>query len=255
MAQTQEEKEQGAREFEDLREIEAAFKLNVGNNLDKMLAIVTGQYRCPTLPGEPDKITRSIKDNDEFRARMRMMGRREGDYEGGEYEHGQVRRAHKGYEERESFRPQYREVGGGGGLGGGYEYSPPPGTNKYAGIFNELERYRFADDDARRERQMSHLVNKIRAALQELTLRDVAYNTRKAFKEHVASVEPAAGGLTVKFDFSGTKVNVTARGAFNGDETVCVYQKDGKVHGGVVRVEEDGSKTDLTSNYGITLSK
>jgi hypothetical protein len=85
MAQTQEEKEQNGRDFEDLREIEAAFKLNVGNNLDKMLAIVTGNYKCPSLPGEPDKITKSIKDNDEYRASMRMSGRRDADYDERDY--------------------------------------------------------------------------------------------------------------------------------------------------------------------------
>jgi hypothetical protein len=61
--------------------------------------------------------------------------------------------------------------------------------------------------------------------------------------------------LQVNFDFNGTKVNVAARGAFNGDETVCVYRKADKIMGSVVRVEEDGSQTDLSGNYGITLSK
>jgi hypothetical protein len=256
MAQTQEEKEQNGRDFEDLREIEAAFKLNVGNNLDKMLAIVTGNYKCPSLPGEPDKITKSIKDNDEYRARMRMSGRRDADYDERDYGDDRGRgvvRNHNGYQQQQQrggdeFRPQYREASA-------QEYAPSPAMSKYAAIVNELERYRFADDDARRERQLSHIVNTIRTALQELTIRDVAYNTRKAFKDHVAGVTKIAGGLQVNFDFNGTKVNVAARGAFNGDETVCVYRKADKIMGSVVRVEEDGSQTDLSGNYGITLSK
>ena len=257
MAQNQDEKEQASREFEDLRELEAAFKLGVGNNIDKMLAIVTGNYKCPSLPGEPDKITRSIRDDEAFRTANRMRGRRrhrddDDDYEDDGFQYGDnssgrsVVRSGSG-SERESFRPSYREAST-------HDYAPPS-NSKYASIVSELERYRFADDEARRERQLTHIVNTVRTALQELTIRDVAFNTRKAFKEHVAGVSKIAGGIQVNFDFNGTKVTVAARGAFNGDETVCVYRQGDKIIGAVVRVEEDGEQTNLSANYGITLGK
>ena len=44
-------------EIEDLQRISDHFRLNLGQNIDKFLAVVTGEYKCPKFPGEPDRIT------------------------------------------------------------------------------------------------------------------------------------------------------------------------------------------------------
>jgi hypothetical protein len=41
----------------DSKEIHRAFNLGLGTDLDKLYKVVTGQYRCPKLPGEPARIT------------------------------------------------------------------------------------------------------------------------------------------------------------------------------------------------------
>jgi hypothetical protein len=256
MAQNEMDKEASRNERDDVRELENAFKLNIGNSIDKMLAIVTGDYRCPMLPGEPDKITKSIRDNDAFRTASRMKGgnrRVSGggdDYDDGgdDYRH-QVVRNHEGYSDNtQRFVPSNDFSG---------RQTPPPSPSpvlsKYSGVLGELERFRFSSDDARREKQMAFVVSALRSALQTLTIKDVAANTRKQFGEYVAEVEPIPGGVKVLYNFKGTKVSVAARGAFNGDETICVFRKGEQVFGGVYRVDEDGDKTDVSENYGITL--
>jgi hypothetical protein len=44
-------------EEDGLKGIHNAFNLNLGSDVDKMMKVVTGKYRCPKLPGEPSSIT------------------------------------------------------------------------------------------------------------------------------------------------------------------------------------------------------
>ena len=51
-------REQRAHDREEIRSLPDAFSLNIGNDADKLLAILQGKYRTPQLPGEPARITK-----------------------------------------------------------------------------------------------------------------------------------------------------------------------------------------------------
>jgi hypothetical protein len=101
---------------------------------------------------------------------------------------------------------------------------------------------------------MEAVIGAIRTSLQDLVIKDVANNTKKAFGEYVKEVFKVGGGIKINFDFSGTKISVSARGAFAGDETVCVSRQGEKIVASVLRIDDNG-KTDLTSNFGITMGE
>jgi hypothetical protein len=252
MAMNEDEKESSSREHQDIRELENAFKLNIGNDIDKMLAVVTGNYRTPRLQGEPDKITKSIKDEN-YRTAQKLKRhyvqdghddragiRRSGEDERGESE-GNSSESLDRYMSllrREDSAP----------TGGSYS------SGRFATIVNELERFRFSSDTERRERQIGIVVAAVRNALQTLIIREVGMNTKRAFREHVENVYTVPGGIKVAFNFAGDKHTVTARGAFSGEETVCVYKKGQQVYGGVVRLEGE-ENVDISGNYGIELGE
>lgn len=224
-------KEDRRRDREDIRGLEQSFKLGIGNSLDKMLDVVTGNYRAPSLPGEPEKITAPIKGISGGRKKAVTAARHE-DYE----------------EEDESPR-----------RGGGNDYRPASssaGISRYAEVVSELERFRFAEDKDKRKRQMTAVVASIRTALQELIIKEVYANTKRAFgDDHIGQVFKINGGCKIVFVFGDQKIAVSARGAFLGEETVCVYKQGEKINAGVMRVLDDGETEDISSNYAISMER
>ena len=209
-------REQRGLEREETRNIENAFKLNLGNSEDKFLALLKGEYRTQSLPGESPKITESIggeKLNDAF------------------------------------FENPYTQFHGASGRG-----MPSPKYEKYAEVIDILDRFKFSSDEERRKKQMNIVANAIRGSFQELTLEEVAINTRKAYGQAVKHVFQTNGGLKVVYSFNGAECVVVAKGAFFGDETICIAAKNNKLVCGVFRIDGDHS-ADLSKNFDLTVSK
>ncbi len=213
-------------EFASRDEILAPFRVNV-NSLDAMMDLVMGKHHAPPLPGEPDKIRAPIPEN---RGRN-VTADRSDDTEGGHPV------------ERRETRTIYREAA-----------TPQSIPNKYAQVVKELDRFEFSEDETKRNRQMETIIASIRSSLQDLVIKEVAKNTRKAFGEYVKDIFKVGGGVKINFNFNGTEVSISARGSFTGDETICVARQDDRLVASVLRIDENG-KTDLTSNFGITLGE
>ena len=90
---------------DDIRELENSFKLNIGNSVDKMLGVVTGEYHAPRLPGEPDKITKHIKESEAWHEAAAL---RSGRYMQPDNEQREGTVVRKGSTQQQ---PVYREVG------------------------------------------------------------------------------------------------------------------------------------------------
>lgn len=211
-------KEQRRVEREDVRQIEQSFKLGIGNNLDKMLAVVTGQYKPPKLPGEPDKITKPIKEGVTSASANPAPS--------------QVMQVHVPVEKLAS-QTQY----------------------KYGEVLTELERFPFSNDPKKRHSQLQTVTSAVRQALQDLVIKEVAGNTKAAFTDHVSEVFKVGGGIKVVFDFGEQRIAVTAKGPFYGDETVCCYRKDNNIVGSVIRLDASQEMDDISQNFDITVGK
>jgi hypothetical protein len=218
-------KEQRAEDREAVRGLKDAFSLNIGNNADRFIAILQGQYRAPTLPGEPDRITKPMENVG--------IGRT-----------------------RKTAAYQYEEIDAGTSPASEprSNSSAPSLDPKYAQIVQQLERYPFSDDEDRRARQMATVVGAIRTALAELRVLDVCDNTRRAFADKVKSAGKTAGGVKVTFNFGGKDIYVVAQGAFEGDETICVHRQNGKVAGAVLRLRGDNEYDILSEQFSITVT-
>jgi len=220
----------------DVSSIKNAFKLNLGNDADKFIALLEGQYHAPPLPGEPDRITKPIREthlgSSRGRASWQDMEERDSTVQ------GVRRRIETPIDYDDNDVPTYRI---------------PRIPAKYAEVINELERFRFSDNEDKCRTQMAVVATAIRTSLQELILEDVALNTRKAFGDYVDHIYPAPGGIKVIFNFNNAKCTVIAKGIFFGDETICVHSKSNKVVAGVYRIAEENS-SDLSQNFEITVA-
>lgn len=226
----------------DLNQLKDAFKLNIGNDVDRMLDVVTGRYRAPQLPGEPDRITKHIKESQGWHDHAQQRQSRYSEIMAASAAEGDE----TGTVNRSAPPVSYNQA---------VSYAAAPKLPaKYAQLMKELERITFSDDEEKFNKQMEAAVGGIRKAMQELVIKDVAANTRQTFGEHVSEVFQVGGGLKVDFVYDGKKYSVSARGPFTGDETVCLHRKGDKLVGSVLRIDENG-KTDLTSNFGITIGE
>lgn len=223
-------------EREDTRYVEQCFKLGIGNSLDKMLDAVTGNYHTPRMPNEPDKITASIRPG--MGGSTRSRTKTASDYDNDD-------EAYDGPEHPAGYAP--------------YPTKAPPqrssGPMKYAEIATELDRFRFASDPDKRKKQFAAINVAIRDALQDLIVKDVAQNTKTAFKDHLDKFYKLSGGVKVVYDFENTKIAVSARGAFFGDETICIYRDGDKIKGGVARIDGSGEAEDISANYSIAVER
>jgi hypothetical protein len=236
-----------ANERADLSMIKDSFKLNIGNDADKFIALLKGDYHAPSLPGEPDRITRPIKDAEKFeRGRTASWEGDDRDYNDRDreprYRPRRDGRIERPIDEEDDYEPQQQRRGS----------SRVPA--KYAEVLEALDRFKFSDDENRLRKQMSVVAGGIRNALQELILEDVATNTRTAFGEYVEHIYKVAGGVKVIYKFNDEHCTVIAKGVFFGDESICVHAKGGKVVAGVYRIDGDNS-SNLTANFDITVSK
>ena len=217
-------KQRRADDRQSIREIKDAFSLNVGSNPDRLLQILQGTYRPPSLPGEPERITRKVSASQFSRGVQRRVSMADVD-------------------ERD-----------GAMYSGGPRYVQQEIPSKYAEIIDTLDRFKFAQDEERRKNQMKIVSSALRTALQELVLNEVAVNTKTAFKGFVDSVVKAPGGLKVSFNFDDNKFAVVVKGGFYGDETVCVHRADGKIRAAVMRIAgEDVS--DLSESFEIVVTR
>ena len=57
-----------ARDCENISEINRAFRLDIGTDIDKMYAITTGMYKCPSFEDEPSRITAPLDSSNYWRA-------------------------------------------------------------------------------------------------------------------------------------------------------------------------------------------
>lgn len=236
-------KQSRADDRQSIRELKDAFSLNVGSNPDRLLAILQGTYKPPSIPGEPERITREVNPGDFQRGVSRKVTM--ADLE--EREGGGVRRRGRVNEQYDDGVDE--EIG--------YRQAAAPraaAVSKYAEVAQALDRFTFSDDPERRKKQMNIVVASIRSALQELVLEDVAVNTKRAFKNYAEKVVKTPGGLKVYFNFNGNKLAVVAKGTFYGDETICVHQAGGTIKAAVLRIE-DGNHTDLSSTFEVTVGK
>lgn len=225
-------KEQRSQERQDISEIRDAFSLNLGKNPDRLLDILQGTYRPPSLPGEPDRITRPINERKFVTSQRNKVTMADlDDREGG----GVVRRQ-----------------GSDGGRQLPVNYAPV--QQKYAEITSLLDRFTFSDNDEIRTRQMSVIASSIRKAMQELVYDEVARGTKVAFKKYAERVVKIPGGLKVYYDFNGNKMWVAARGNFFGSEIIGVKQTNGKIQG-IVLQNENGSQSDLSDNFEISIGR
>jgi hypothetical protein len=218
-----ESKAERRREREDIRDIEKSFKLGIGNSLDKMMDAVMGRYHAPRLSGEPDKITAPIKPGAPTAPRRTATAQADAEYDDSQDE-----------VPMQSYA------------------SAPARATRYGEIISELDRFRFASDPERRKKQFSVITVAIRDALQDLIVRDVAQNTKRAFKDYMGDFFKLKGGVRVVFNFDNMKKTVSARGAFYGDELIFVKRQGDKVVGGVARLV-DGDAEDISDNYSITV--
>jgi hypothetical protein len=210
-------KEQRARDREEIHDLKDAFSLNIGNSADKMIAILQGQYKTPSLPGEPERITRH--DNAPVMHSPR------------------ARFASGGAQTQQQYSP--------------VQYAPQANLSKYADVVDQLERFPFAENEERREKQMAIIAKSVRTALQQLVIQEVANNTKKAMGEYAIDFERKPGGLKAVFNFGDKNISVMATGAFQGDETILVHKVKGRLAGAVVKIREGDDFDDLSSNFYI----
>lgn len=210
-------KEQRARDREETRDLKNAFTLNIGNDADKFLAILSNQYRAPSLPGEPDRITRQQGNTPMSSPRTTMKT-------------------------ASTSMPAIPR----------YAAAPEPIT-RYAEIVDQLDRFNFSDDEAKRDKQIKVIAKAVRSAMQEIVLQEVANNTKVAFKDNAKEFFKQPSGLRVVFDFGSGPVSVTAIGGFQGDETICVHKANGKLAGAVVKLRDGEDYDDLSDQFSITV--
>jgi len=229
-------KQDRAEDRQSIKEIKDSFSLNVGSNPDRLIAILNGTYRPPSLPGESDSITRPISAASfargiQRKATMSDLEEREG---------GSIRRAGDNtVSYRSDSKSNERFI---------------PTQSKYAELVDTLDRFKFSSDETRRKQQMKIVSSVLRNALQDLVLEEVAVNTKSKFKGYAEKVVKAPGGLKVYFNFGGKKFAVVAKGGFHGDETICVRNDAGKIQASVLRIEgEDYS--DLSDSFEIVIGK
>lgn len=222
-------KRERAADREEIRDIENSFKLNLGTDADKFIALLGGQYHTTPLPGESDKIRKPIQGAEKIGTSWHGNQH----YDNSVYENpGRIETKIA----MQPIQPQYMI------------------PEKYAEVIEALDRFKFSEDEATRKKQMSVVASGIRQALQELIIEDVAVNTKKLFGENVTKIVSTPGGLKVNYKFKESECYVVAKGLFFGDETVCLHERDGRIVAGVYRI--DGVHTsDLSANFDISVSK
>lgn len=212
-------------EVEEERQIRKAFTTDIGNDADKFLAILTGNYQPVRLPTDSDRI---FKHSDNQPTVSRKLPKFAMADDGDE-------------DEEELHEPEPLKVA-----------NRTPSVNKYAEFTEQLERFPFIKDQAKRKELTATVIAAIRVGLNDTIMQEVAKNTKKAFTDHCKKIVKTTGGLKVIFNFGGNDILVTAKGAFYGDETICVHNKGGKTVPAVIKVVGD-NYADLTSEFDLTI--
>jgi len=199
--------------------------------MDKMLAIVTGQWRPPSIPGEPDRITKPLPGGGTFQQRSTKKA---------------VHQANFADDERVSYgaAPVSQNT-----------YASQYQSDKYAEVTDLLDKFSFSQDGERRAKQMQVIASAVKSVLPELIVKEVAANTKTAFFKYAEKFLKAPGGITTIFNFGGDRLSVTAKGSFYGDETICV-NKDGndEIVAMVMRIN-GGSTEDVSDQFDIQMRK
>lgn len=233
--------------------IRDSFSLNVANNPERLLAIMNGEYRTPSLPGEPEKITRPVSSDYTSKAKTHYAFKDE-DEDSDDADHEvETDDSEENEESEEVSRPVISN----------YTSKAKPEkaevkNNKYAEVIKEIERFPFLKDPEKLKQAQSVIAKAIRVALVSVVLDEVINNTKKAFKDKLVSAERVPGGIKAVFNFGnpqGKKVVVIAKGAFHGDEIICIHKNEGKTQGAIIRLESGGSEaySDFTDQFDMKL--
>lgn len=231
--------------------IRDSFSLNVGNNPERLLAIMNGEYRPPSLPGEPEKITKPVSSDYTSRAKTHYAFKEE-DEDSDEIDNDTDSDSDETDENEEVSRPVISNYTSKA------EKSESKNNSKYAEVIKEIERFPFLKDPEKLKQAQSVIAKAIRVALVSVVLDEVINNTKKAFKDKLISAEKIPGGVKATFNFGNPqnkKVIVMAKGAFHGDEIICIHKNEGKTQGAIIRLENGGSEaySDFTDQFDIKL--
>lgn len=229
-AEREQEKLMKQAEREDLRSLPDAFKLNLQGNPDRFYEIIKGTYRPPKLPGESDKITKSIDANQWASAsgkRRSLKGREDDEDE----DTG-----------TEMVEPVRRTLGG--------AKPEPQYLSKYAKIVDRLERFPFSDNEEKLAQQLGVVERAIRSGMYEILIQEVVKNTQQFFGSNFHKAYKAPGGVKIIFAFNNKKVSVVAQGNFYGDETIAVFAEGGELSAAVMKLA-DGMQEKL-DDFNVT---
>jgi hypothetical protein len=124
-------------------------------------------------------------------------------------------------------------------------------------VVNELNRFKFASSDEKRDEQLGALLLAVKTAVQRVAIREVAANTKRFYDNAVkfSQIENTSGsvkGMKVIYKVASANVVVTAEGEFFGDEIVCLEQ-DGASATAYVARQVGNEFEDITGRYAMKL--
>ena len=219
-------------------ELKKSYHLDI-KNIDQFIDLLHGNYKAPPLPGEDiDKIAKPIDDNylsvgSEMATKKRILTSEFEEEENVEDE---------GYEGDEGEPETRRHV------------QSNAKVKKYEQITKHLERFAFSSNTDEKESQMSEIEETLRGKLNEMTIKQVAQNTKNAFAKYANKFSLVPGGIKVGFSFGEKDLNVVAKGNFYGDEIIAVDTKENKIIPKVLKINNN-KKQDLSKNFEINIVK
>jgi hypothetical protein len=121
----------------------------------------------------------------------------------------------------------------------------------FSPVVSELNKFKFASVDDKREEQMREIVSGVREVIKKLAVKEVAANTRR-FYDNVAKFFQTTSGVKAIYKVASSHVTVVAEGQFCGDEIVCLEQDGTNVTAYVARQFDDQFE-DISGNFNIKL--
>lgn len=117
-------------------------------------------------------------------------------------------------------------------------------------IMEALNCVEYSDSDAHRQKQIKHIANAIRSASDDFTVKEVASNTKKAFKDHAKKFTKISGGIEVEYEFNGMTIVATVLGKMSGREVVAVKKMDRGIRGTVLDAD---TGEDISSGFSVSV--
>jgi len=233
-------RENNLNDARDKAELTKSYHLDV-KNIDDFLDLLSGNLKAPPLPGEDiEKISKPIDDNylsagSEMSSKKKMiLADLQDDNE--EIVEEDDENENVGLSSLAKLKNNNVKV------------------NKYSQITKHLERFSFSNNPEEKEAQLSEIEETLRSKLNEMTIKQVAQNTKNAFAKYANKFSLIPGGIKVGFSFGKKDIFIIAKGSFYGDEIIAVDTNGDQIIPQVIKVANN-RKQDLSKNFEINIIK